>query len=172
MRLTKMSKSTPINQLPPSTPGLAPEPITEDDATIQDMLNNLSQETQPQQPTAQQQLQFFQQQQQLASQYQQPQSQQYMPQQDELLRLAALNNLINQQPPASSTFQLAKLQNLFAGELKLAGLIFAVVLIVHFIPFHQYIGKYFAIEKIPYHDILLRAMFAAFLVIIVKKLVV
>jgi hypothetical protein len=57
-----------------------------------------------------------------------------------------------------------------AGDLKLAGLVFAVVIIAHFVPIESYISKYFAVDKIPYHEVILRAIMVALLVIIIKKL--
>lgn len=201
-----MNKSTPINQLPiagqqnmfvndqqrnmvtqaqqaignstlPQNTQLPSEVINEDDAAIQDMLNNLSQ--QDAQP----------------SQYMQPSVQ--MPQiqspQEELMRLAAANNLnINQlnqlmsgygpggyAPPASHFVQppaqgyakhLSGLKHVFSNELKLAGLVFFVVLIVQFVPFHRYIGRYVAIDKIPYNEVVLRAIIATLVVVVFKKL--
>lgn len=58
----------------------------------------------------------------------------------------------------------------FADDVKLAGVVFAVVILVHFIPLDKLISKYFAVDKIPYHDIILRAIMAALLVVIIKKL--
>jgi hypothetical protein len=58
----------------------------------------------------------------------------------------------------------------FTDDLKLASLIFFIVILVHFIPLDRLIGKYFAIDKIPYHEILLRAIMASLLVVIIKKL--
>jgi hypothetical protein len=58
----------------------------------------------------------------------------------------------------------------FADDVKLAGIVFVVVILVHFIPLDKLISKYFAVDKIPYHDIILRAIMAALFVIIIKKL--
>lgn len=55
-------------------------------------------------------------------------------------------------------------------DIKLAGLIFMVVLLVHFVPIDTYIGRYFAVDKIPYHKVILRASLAALLVVVIKKL--
>lgn len=195
-----MSKSTPINQLPsqmgpqntfvndqqrqmitqaqqaignsqmPQNTTLPNDILNEDDSVIQDMLNNLS-----------------------ANQ----QQQQDLQQQEEFLRMAALNHMnINQvmqqpqqqympppsqqyfmppmTPAAAPTQQLnmqQKFMSLMTSEFKLAGLVFAVVIIVQFVPFHRYLSKYIAIEKIPYHDIILRGILAALAVIIAKKLI-
>lgn len=59
----------------------------------------------------------------------------------------------------------------FSNELKLALLVLLAVFAVHFIPFDSMIGKYFAIDKIPYHDILVKAFFTAVIVVTIKALV-
>lgn len=195
-----MSKSTPINQLPsqmvpqntfvndqqrqmitqaqqaisnstmPQNTTLPNDILNEDDSVIQDMLNNLS-----------------------AGQQQQQQQMQDLQQQEEFLRMAALNNMnINQvmqqpqqqhylpppqpffMPQAGLTIQQPSMQqkfmSLITSEFKLAGLVFAIVIIVQFVPFHRYISKYIAIEKIPYHEIILRGILAALAVVIAKKM--
>lgn len=208
-----MNKSTPINQLPavqqqnmfvndqqrnmvtqaqqaisnstiPQNTQLPADVINEDDATIQDMLNNLSS-----------------QQDSVSSHGNMPP--QYNPQipphvqqspQEELMRLAAANNLnINQlnqlmsgygpsgYPSMPSNFvgpaptqgyakHLSGLKQVFSNELKLAGLVFLVVILVQFVPFHSFIGKYVAIDKIPYNDVILRAIIASLVVVVFKKL--
>lgn len=192
-----MNKSTPINQLPnqlsvpqntfvndqqrqmitqaqqaistsqmPQNTQISSDILAEDDATIQDMLNNLNsgqQQEMPQIPVHSQ---------------------------DELYqRLAATNNVVYnqlpQQPPsympqapptavqptATSGFSSKTLTTLIQNEFKLVGLVFLVVLLVQFIPFHKYIGRYIAIEKLPYHDVILRAIIASLLVVVIKKLI-
>lgn len=194
-----MSKSTPINQLPsqmasqntfvndqqrqmitqaqqaignstmPQNTTLPNDILNEDDSVIQDMLNNLN-----------------------SGQQQQAVQLQDLQQQEDFLRMAAMNNMnINQvmpqqhymppptpaffMPPAAAAVPLQpsmhqKFMSLLTSEFKLAGLVFAIVIIVQLVPFHRYISKYVAIEKIPYHDIVLRGILAALGVIIVKKM--
>mgnify|MGYP006278165767 CR=1 FL=1 len=177
-----MSKSTPINQLPsqasnptfvneqqrqmitqaqqaignsamPQNTQLPAEILTEDDSVIQDMLNNLNAPSDV--PSAQQ---------------------------EELLRLAAMNQYqMPQMSPYPQQYAYAQpvhvpksfsaqFTHLLTSEFKLAGLVFVIVLIVQFVPFHRYVSKYVAIDKIPYHEVLLRAIIAALAVIAVKKL--
>lgn len=162
------------NSTMPQNTTLPNDILNEDDSVIQDMLNNLSSGQQQNQtsPTA---LQL-----------------QDLQQQEEFLRMAALNNMnINQvmqqqqqqqymppqtyyMSPPTLPLQQPNLQqkfmSLLTSEFKLAGLVFAAVIIVQFVPFHRYISKYIAIEKIPYHDIILRGILAALAVIIVKKM--
>lgn len=61
--------------------------------------------------------------------------------------------------------------NKFAAEIKLALIVASVVAVVHFVPFTSIVEKYIAIDKIPYHDIILRALFAAVAVVTIKNLV-
>lgn len=58
----------------------------------------------------------------------------------------------------------------FSEDLKLMAVVFFVVFAVHFIPLESIVGKYIAIERIPYHDKLLRAIVIAVLVVVVKNL--
>lgn len=172
------------NSTMPQNTQLQSEILNEDDSVIQDMLNNLNSS----QPDAQlpSYIQQHQQQQQQQQQMQQNQLQQQ--QQDELMRLAAMNNLnINQlmsgygpNPSGSYTtpsIVMPQVNNytkqftgLFTNEIKLIGIVFLVVIVVQFIPIHQYVGRYISIEKIPYHDIILKASLTASLVVILKKL--
>jgi hypothetical protein len=175
------------NPLPQNTQ-LPSEVINEDDAAIQDMLNNLSHQDGG------------------AHQEGGRDAPQYMPQippmqmqqspQEELMRLAAANNLninqlnqlmngygppgypsgpsqfVQQQAPPVQGYarHLSGLKHVFSNELKLAGLVFFVVILVQFVPFHRYIGKYISIENIPYNEILLRAIIASLVVVVFKKM--
>ena len=192
-----MSKSTPINQLPapiptqntfvneqqrqmitqaqqaisnsqmPQNTQMSPDILNEDDAVIQDMLNNLNSQQEPNHMANHAVLQ--------------------QQQQEELLRMAAMNNMnINQlyqqstmnAPPQimqSSQQQmptfLVQAKQMFGNEMKLVGIVFLAVIMAQLIPFQKYISRYIAIEKIPYHDIILKASIAAILVVIVKRLI-
>ena len=59
----------------------------------------------------------------------------------------------------------------FADDIKLAALVFFVVIIVHFVPLSSWVSKYIAVDKIPYHEIILRAILVTLLVVILTKLV-
>jgi hypothetical protein len=80
-------------------------------------------------------------------------------------------------PPASSPqivvgdVGIKQILTRFADDLKLGAVIFAAIFAVHYIPLEGFIGKYFAIEKIPYHETILRAAAAAIIIILVKNLV-
>ena len=198
-----MSKSTPINQLPtqsipqtafvndqqrqmitqaqqaignstmPQNTQISSEMLNEDDAVIQDMLNNLNTQQEPS----------------YVQQHQTLQGQQMPQSQDDLLRYAAMNNLninqlmgngygptpyqaVLQQPSvALGNVPIAKqFTTMITSEMKLVGFVFLAVVLVHFIPFHKIVSKYIALDKIPYHDVLIRASLAAMIVIIMKKL--
>ena len=145
----------------PQNTQLPVDVLNEDDGVIQDMLNNLNSS---QQDMGQQS----------------GQSGQYMPQQyqqDELLRLAAMNNLNINQMYTTPQVNIAKqplsaqFTQLFTSELKLSGIVFLAVILVQLIPFARYISKYIAIDRIPYHDIILKASIASMLVVIAKRLI-
>ncbi len=157
-----MSKSTPISQLPIQQPQQpANEILTEDDTVIQDMLSNLS-TSDPSQ----------------------------LKQEDIYKYVAAAAQMNTTAPsmvgagmnvgnvgmgmgmvPGTSGTGVSKMVDLFSNELKIAGYVFMAVIIVHFVPFHKYLSKYLALEKIPYSEILLRAILAALLVVISQKLI-
>jgi chromate transport protein ChrA len=59
--------------------------------------------------------------------------------------------------------------NMFADDIKIAIIVFIVVVVVHFIPASSIISKYVAIDKIPYHDVIIRGLLCAVMVIIVRK---
>lgn len=158
--------STPINQLPASQNN---DTINDDDAAIQDILNqiNASNPNPPpsnNSPTSQD----LQQLQQLQAQIQQQQ-----------LLVAAMNNNNNininslaKTPNTIDDVNYSSFFNAFTDDIKLATIVFISVIIVHFIPIEKIIGKYFALDKIPYHDILFRASFAATIVLFIKKFII
>jgi hypothetical protein len=173
------------NSTMPQNTQLSNEIINDDDLAIQDMLNNLN--SQPQDIQQIQQIQQLQQlqQQQLQQQQHMQQQQHYQQQDDYLSRVAAMSHMMQPQlsqpqqlPQLSQTQQFFKsggltdqFAQLMSTELKIAGIVFIAVILVQLVPFTQYISKYIAVEKIPYHDILLKAMIATFIVIIIKKLI-
>jgi len=184
----------------PQNTQLSADIINDDDIVVQDILNqiNASTDNSSQQhnqqsgnePTPQQIQQINQQimMQQLAAQQQQQNmiaSQQQQqngnngmfippPSQQQAMLLSQLNslggnpydNIIQNSHPTEFKDYLL----LFADDLKLASLVFIVVILVHFVPLDKFLSRYFAIDKIPYHEVLLRAIMAALLIIIIKKL--
>lgn len=211
-----MNKSTPLSQLPSSNtqPGFvndqqrqfitqaqqavsnSPIPqntqassdiINDDDAIVQDILNQINtasngasntNDQEPQQqniayfPTAQPQPSLSPQTLLQLSQLSglnggMMQQAQQMPSINPMGALNSLNAL-NQLPPQSSL--LSPILSMVTDDLKLAGMVFMIVVLVHFIPLDKFIGKYFAVDKIPYHQIILRAIMATLIIIIVQKL--
>lgn len=59
-----------------------------------------------------------------------------------------------------------------AADVKLASFVFVLFVIVHFIPLDKFLMKYFALDKIPYYDVILKAVMAFVAVIIFKKFLV
>lgn len=152
--------------------------MNDDDAVVQDILNqiNSSNNTEPNQDinqlanqqllqhlasqaAAAQQIPYNN----MTAQMQQIQQMQQMPNQYQPNPFE--NLLVQNQPSTYSTFL-----SLFVDDAKLAVLIFTCVIIAHFLPLERLVGKYIALDKIPYHDIIFRAIVVTLFVIIIKKL--
>jgi hypothetical protein len=183
-----MNKSTPLNQLPantelqgnfineqqkhmitqaqaaignatfPQNTQISSDIMNDDDPAIQEVLNQF-QQSQPQHQTpsqATQQMDYLQQQQLFAQLQQQQQQQQ-------------LSSVPSVPPPSSSSILNTYMSNI-TDDIKLVVLVFVIYIIVQFIPIEKLIGRYLAIDKIPYHHILLRAILAAVFFMFLKKL--
>lgn len=59
-----------------------------------------------------------------------------------------------------------------AEDVKFAAFIFVLFIVVHFIPIDKFLMKYFALDKIPYYDIILKALLAFVVVILFRKLLI
>jgi hypothetical protein len=59
----------------------------------------------------------------------------------------------------------------FTNDIKLIVAIFVLYIVIEFLPIETVLGKYIAIDKIPYHKILLRALLFAGLFILLKKFI-
>lgn len=212
-----MNKSTPINQLPiggGANPSFVNEQqkqmitqaqqaigsmnlpqntqisdiATEDDATIQEVLNQINsngtgggqqqmpqqmmpQEIPVQQLAAMQQAAYQQQQQSYNQQAYPPSYASQQVQQIDLTPLYAMQQAAMSAPPPSTgvVSSLDQFVSMFAEDIKIALLVFTAVVIAHFVPLESFLGKYFAIDKIPYHNVFLRALTAAVLVLLAKR---
>ena len=159
-----MNKSTPISQLPtqvqPNVASVPPPVLNDDDVVVQDILNQINggtvnesmeqQYQQQQQPMTQQSMHSY---------YPNPMMTQQMQMPPQMVQPQI------QAPPQ-------EIQNYllyFADDLKLAGLVFTITILVHFIPIDKYVSKYFNIQNIPYHEIILRAIMISLFVVLVKK---
>lgn len=207
-----MNKSTPLSQLPNSLPQtsfvneqqkqmvtnaqnaiqtmhlpqntqVSSDISTDDDATIQEVLNqinmsstNLAQQVQQQQ--APPNIMQMQQQQQMQMPPMQPPpmnvpmdlSYVSQPNIDQLMMQMQQQPVqLPQKQSPSNSFEL--FINFFADDLKMALLVFVVVIVVHFVPLSSILNKYIAIDKIPYHDVILKALLAAVAVIVVHKFI-
>lgn len=185
--LNKMNKSTPLSQLPGAAPQMIQQPFlneqhkqmvnnaqaaiqnvslpqntqisadiaNDDDATIQEVLNqiNSSGSSIPQSAPTQEYIPNIQQ------QYQQPLQQQLQ-----------YPTLLEQPIKPITNNSIDVLLNVFADDIKIAILVMVAFVVVNFIPITSILGRYVAIEKIPYHDILLKAMLAATIVLIIKRI--
>lgn len=177
----------------PQNTQLPQDIINDDDATIQEVLNHISSQSQ-----GQSQSQMQGQSQPLQGQFQgniqQSQANIGLPHQgsgmlssndigfgtagyDNMLLQNMLNQMPSQQLPHvntnavhSSTIDM--FMNVFADDIKLALLVLVMVIVVNFVPITTLLGRYIAIEKIPYHDILLKAILVAVLVVMLKRFIV
>ena len=224
-----MNKSTPLNQLPnnpmmqtafvneqqrqmvtnaqqavgsiqmPQNSQMQPD-ITDDDAEIQEALNDVHAQlqqppprppsmmapatyiTQPQQPPQQQEY-FYQQQPQQPPQYYP--AQQQLPNipienQADLMFMQGMNAPPPPQavapPPAvpvskQTSNMLMDIVTRFADDVKLAAIVAVVVFAVRFIPISAVLGKYIALDRIPYSNIILQAVIAATFVVLLKNII-
>jgi hypothetical protein len=182
MFITEQQKNMVANQqaavgtmsLPQNTHGN--DMLAEDESTIQEVLNsiNASQTMQPpsNQLPPQQQPQY-----QPATQNTIPQSQATMDQIDALMMQNM--NMMHSNNFGMPSVPIANFQNssssvemfvsLFADDIKLAVMVGVVFIAVNFVPITSFLGKYVNIEKIPYHDIILKSVLAAVVVVAIKK---
>lgn len=166
----------------PQNTQISPDLANDDDPTIQEVLNQFSAppqqdsqnsninylHQQQMQQQMQQQLQQQMQQQQLLAQLQsQPRTERFQQQIDSILPQ------LQSQPPSASLSNVvvgSYLSN-FTDDIKLVTLVFVIVIVVHFVPIEGIIGRYFAIDKIPYHQVLLRAVLAALIFMFLRKMI-
>ena len=185
-----MSKSTPLSQLPQNAGSQPPAPMAtlpaptkqeteketlpDDEATIQEVLNQINMSMPSPQPPQQLQqpsaMPFP-----TAPQMSQSPQTPYYPA-DMYMQAAMQGNVPSTMPPVVPGNQALSTMDMFftmfADDVKLALLVFACVIVVHFIPASTILNKYIAIDKIPYHEVILRAIMCAALVIILKMLFV
>lgn len=161
----------------PQNTQLSPDITNDDDPTIQEVLNQFNNNDQAQllaQAQAQAQAQLLAQAQAQAQMQMQAQAQA----QDQANQLYSQmqaqaqvqNNIIPQIIPPSSTILGGYITN-FTNDIKLVIAIFVLYIVIEFLPIESVLGKYIAIDKIPYHKILLRAVLFAGLFILLKKFI-
>jgi len=192
--ITQAQNAISNSNMPQNTQ-ISSDIVNDDDVIVTDILNqiNASQNTsqnnsaqseldiqqqqlllQLQQQQAQQQAQQQQQQQIAQAQYQaqmlaQAQLQQGVPPSLQNVNQYDVNPYENIIPPSQSIDFKTYLNN-FADDLKLAGIIFLVVILVHFLPIDSVLSRYINLEKIPYHNVIFNAVLITLFVIIIKKL--
>jgi hypothetical protein len=59
-----------------------------------------------------------------------------------------------------------------AEDIKFGAFIFILFIVVHFIPIDKFLMRYFALDKIPYYDIILKALVAFVAVVLLRKLLI
>ena len=129
--------ATPINQLPIED---LPQNSTDDELIMKDILAVQAEAAREIAHEKQQQIQHQQQ------PIQQPQ-------------------ILLQQPQIQQQQPIPTIINILKGDAKLIGLVFIAVIIAELSPIYSIISKYIALEKIPYHDILLKAAVVTIIVV-------
>lgn len=147
--------------------------VNDDDPTIQELLNQLNQGNAQQPATQQAPVQFPQMPSQVYPMLQNDFNEQFLLQQQQniLQQQQPINPILPGVTPQSMTTTFDFFFNFFADDIKIALIVFAVVVSIHFIPVSGILSKYIAIDKVPYHDVILKGLLAACLVIITKKVV-
>lgn len=56
-----------------------------------------------------------------------------------------------------------------AEDIKFGAFVFVLFIAVHFVPVDKLLTRYFALEKIPHYDIVLKALVAFVVVVILRK---
>jgi hypothetical protein len=171
--ITQAQQAIQTSTFPQNTQ-ISADIINDDDPTIQEVLNQFNSPSpqpslpenpninylQQQQVMAQMQQQQQQQQQLYAQMQQQQQIDSILPQLQSQMVSPTLNNVIIK----------GYLTNL-TDDIKLVALVFIIYIVVNFIPIESIISRYFSIDKIPYHQIILRALLAALLFMFLKKII-
>jgi hypothetical protein len=152
-----MNKSTPLTQLqtqpqPQVQVQQQNAPLNDDDVVVQDILNQINGgnigDSVPSQTPQQH--------------YYPPPPIHPPPQMQQPMQMPS----IPQQPTGQ---EIENYMLYFADDLKLGGLVFTITILVHFIPVDKYVSKYFNIQNIPYHEVILRAIMIALFVVLIKK---
>ncbi len=175
------TKSTPLSHLPAQgSAASSPQDIipADDDSTIQEVLNqltgggssppppnNANTQPPPQQPPV------------MINRPTPPSMPPLDPSTTALLN--SLMNSANAVAPASSPPMQAidtgnSVMNLvmlaLTEDFKLATIVFAIFVAIHFVPITSVLGRYFSLEKIPYSEIVIKGAIVAIAVIFAKKM--
>jgi hypothetical protein len=171
-------------QLPQNTQLTQPsfEAPNDDDATIQEVLNQIQSSTQNTGESQTPQLQHPQQQQMPSIPALPPQPPQYVQSQQDLSANQALQYL-GQYPPQPQQYidggllsghvpyQNSMLSSItsVAHDVKLATFVFVLFILVQFVPVDKFLGRYIALDKIYYYHMIAQALIAFVAVIVFKK---
>ncbi len=153
-----MSKSTPISQLPNIGYENTSNEVIDDDATVQEVLNQFNATTNPN------------------TDYNIPMNpsimQQQLPPQQMFYNQQSLNDVITPPPMQhqSNHGQKTNTINKFIdGDVRTILLVVFVCILCQIIPVESYVFKYVSIEKIPYSDIICKALFAGIIFYLINK---
>lgn len=162
-----MSKSTPISQLPPQhSPSSMTDILLDDDATVQEVLNQIAQ-TQNDMPK------MMPQQQAPVAQHNQLNS--MTPQQQQMLYASNAPTQDFSAPPQMPPYVMYNNhvantpKNFFDFDLKTVGMIIAITIFVQVFPIEQFVNKYVSIEGLPYSTIIVKAVLAGAVFVLITK---
>jgi hypothetical protein len=161
-----MSKSTPISQLP--TGGKPQDDLMlDDDATVQEVLNQIAQSQEPQQPS----VQHFSPQ--MPAQQMYNGSPQVMPQE---FLAQAQQQMQNQNPNNWNSAPQQSIQSKspfnIDADMKTVFLIIGIVVIVQIFPIEKFVYKYVSIENVPYSGVMIKGVFAGAIFLLAKKYII
>lgn len=172
--ITQAQNAIQNSTLPQNTQ-LSSDIINDDDPTIQEVLSqfNGSKQDMPSNPNINYVQQNHLQQQQLLAQIQ-AQQQAQQAQQNYIENMTQMSMPMNQIVPTGSSISTEVFSNYMISitdDLKLVVLVFAIYIVVNFIPIENVISRYVALDKIPYNNIIIKAFFAAIIFMFLKKLI-
>ena len=159
----------------PQNTQLSSDIINDDDPTIQEVLNQFNGAGSSQKQEIAQNFvqQNHLQQQQLLAQLQAQQAQQnYIENMTQQMGALPPSNQIIPSSSAISSEVLSGYMLNITDDLKAVALVFAIYVVVNFVPIESMITRYIALDKIPYHNIIIKALFAAILFMFLKKLII
>ncbi len=74
-------------------------------------------------------------------------------------------------PQKGAVSSIDSLLAVFSDDLKIAGAVFIAVVLAHFLPIENTISKYIFIQKVPYHNIIIKASLASFVAVIILRFI-
>jgi hypothetical protein len=146
-----MSKSTLISQLPVQNKGNPDDLMLDDDATVQEVFNQIAQSQNQEQPLQQVQNSGIPQ---MTPQQMYNGTPHVMPQE---FIIPPQQNYVPNNVATKSKFEM------FSKDLRKVFEVIAIVVIVQVVPIEQFVYKYVAIQHVPYSGIIIKSLLAGIL---------